>query len=441
MKKRISFLLLGLWGWVSIQAQDLGNSPYSQLGIGDLFSPAFSHQLGMGSTGASYTLPIFINNINPALLVQNRRTVLDAGVLGQLKELTETNGNQRDFAGTLGHLALAFPISQRLTTSVGVTPYSSVSFENNFIQDIQNSDFEADITSQGTGGLTSVFIAGGYDLLGGKSFRKDTLAHRLALGLRVNYLFGSITNESISRVNTGQLGRGFTLNFFQRENYRNFVFEPSLAYSRRLGSKYRFNLGFIYQLEADLRRDQFVSLNRDQLDPDITVSDFVDTLSTDGRADVTLPARYTAGISLEKLDERSGFAKWVFSADVSYQDWGVFEGGEAGSSLAESFSGSFGIQYIPNFTSIKKGFWRRTVYRAGFNFTRTPYSISGQDIDDLSVSAGFSIPFGRSGSSLNMSFIAGQRGTLSEGLVREQYLRAAIGITINDTWFVKPKFD
>ena len=35
----------------------------------------------------------------------------------------------------------------------------------------------------------------------------------------------------------------------------------------------------------------------------------------------------------------------------------------------------------------------------------------------------------------------GQRGTISNSLVRERFVNLNLGFTLNDKWFIKPKFD
>lgn len=42
---------------------------------------------------------------------------------------------------------------------------------------------------------------------------------------------------------------------------------------------------------------------------------------------------------------------------------------------------------------------------------------------------------------VNLGVELGQRGSLNNGLVRERYTRVVLGLTLNDRWFVKRKYD
>ncbi|NJO00572.1 MAG: hypothetical protein HC880_01810 [Bacteroidia bacterium] len=430
-----------LLGSTWLTAQDLGNSPYSRIGLGDLLTPAFVHQEGMGGTGVSYSLPFYINNINPALLTLNRRTVLDVGLIGQIKISSDRTSTQRDIGGSLGHLALAFPVSKRISTSLGIAPYSSVSFENQVTQNVVNSDFTSNVTFRGSGGLSYLFVATGVELLGGRSLRPDTLNTRLSLGLKVNYFFGSTIDETISQLNSSTQDLSYNVNFYQRDRYNGFIFEPGISFTQRLGKKYKFHLGGAYLVGQNLKAERFTSINRSFSDPSPDNSDNVDTLASDIERKVQMPSRLTLGLSLEKLDERSTFAKWVVSAEVSLQDWSELVLFDQNQNLDRRLVASVGAQFIPDFTAIRPGFWRRTIYRVGARYIQTPISLNGEQVDDLSVSLGFSVPFGRSSTSLNLSLVGGQRGTISDALIQERYLQVFFGITINDNWFVKPKYD
>ncbi len=433
-----------------LSAQELGNSPYSQIGIGDVWNPGFTHQASMGGTGVSYTLPFLINNLNPALLSHNRRVVLDVGAVSQLKEVAEGERTQRDFGASLAHIGLAFPITPRLSAGVVLSPYSNVSYENNFTENVINAtpdgltpgDFTADVLYRGSGGLSTLSLGAGMEILGKKSYRPDTLDHRLSVGLKASYLFGAIRDEIITQLNEGGSQQSFNIDFFDRTTYSGLLLEPGIAYSYRFGSDSRVNLGFTYTIRSNPSVERFNTIIRTLFAPSTPEDDpNADTLFTEVETEVFIPSRLKFGISYEKLDERSLTAIWAVSADVAYQDWSQYDDIRSQDTLVRQISAAVGVQFIPDFTSVRRGFWRRTAYRAGFRYERGPLDFEGQTIDDISVSAGFSIPFGRSSSLLNLTVVAGQRGTLDQNLLKDRYVQFRLGLTINDTWFIRPKYD
>ena len=387
-----------------------------------------------------------MNNINPALLTQNRRTILDVGAIGQLKRIEQGNNAQNDFGGSVGHIGLAFPVAKKLSGAIGLTPFSSVSYENNFRQRVTNTTFDglptgeyfADILLRGRGGLTSAFIGAGWDVLGRNTFRQDTLKHRLSLGIKANYVFGSIIDENITELIVNADEIPLEIAYFQRTTFSDITFEPAIRYAYRVGKNSRLNFGASYAIGKDLSAKRFASVDQRVNDAIVTQ----DTIQDVAPGTVSMPSRFGFGFSYEKIDPRSTLSQLVLSADFTLQDWSDFKDfGISSDSLDKNISMAFGIKYIPAFASVRRGFWRRTVYRAGFNFTQSPLIFNNQRIEDMSVSAGVSVPFGKSSTLLNISVAAGQRGTLNDNLVKERYVKFYFGVTINDTWFIKRKYD
>jgi hypothetical protein len=72
--------------------------------------------------------------------------------------------------------------------------------------------------------------------------------------------------------------------------------------------------------------------------------------------------------------------------------------------------------------------------------------LKSSQLTETAVTIGFGFPVGRNYILQNFSMInigveAGQRGTINNGLIKESFIKATIGFTINDRWFVKPKYD
>ncbi|MCU0445747.1 MAG: hypothetical protein MUE85_12610 [Microscillaceae bacterium] len=438
MYQRISLFFVCIFLTINALAQELGNSPYSKIGLGDLNTPTMSHQEGIGGTGASYMFPFLINHTNSALLSRlskTRNTIFEAGTVAKLKELKEGDNTQRDFSGNLRYLAIAVPVSSRMGGVFGVAPYTSVNYQNTFVQPVFNSDFLADVTYRGSGGITSLYAATGYEFT--SNLRADTLKHRFALGLKVNYLFGAVVDESISKLRTGtnQAGLDYEVAQRRRTSYSDFTFEPSLVYSYKLKNEKRFNVGVVYALGNNLNARRYVAIER-RIN-DLEQNNFNDTIVRNERGRVYLPSRVTFGVSLEKE------YKWAVMADVSYQNWVNFRGVQESDTLGRSLIISVGGQFIPNFNTIQRGFWRRTLFQAGFQYVRTPYLVRNNIINEFSARLGMCIPLTKQGSfsMINLALVAGRRGTTQNNLIRENYLRIHLGATINDRWFIKPKFN
>lgn len=65
--------------------------------------------------------------------------------------------------------------------------------------------------------------------------------------------------------------------------------------------------------------------------------------------------------------------------------------------------------------------------------------VNGNQIKDFGINFGLSIPAGRS--SIDLALTAGQRGSRSKTSLDERYFRLYFGLTFNDQWFIRRKFD
>ena len=100
---------------------------------------------------------------------------------------------------------------------------------------------------------------------------------------------------------------------------------------------------------------------------------------------------------------------------------------------------SVGGFYIPKFNSFTN-YFSRIVYRAGVRIEKTGLHINNQSIDELGISFGLGLPLnGLSSANIGVEF--GKRGTLSEGLVEENFVAIRIGLSLNDRWFIKRKYN
>ena len=67
-------------------------------------------------------------------------------------------------------------------------------------------------------------------------------------------------------------------------------------------------------------------------------------------------------------------------------------------------------------------------------------------LSEKAVSAGIGFPVGRNYllqtfSMINVGVEYSMLGTTNNGLIQENILKVTFGFTMNDRWFVKPKFD
>jgi hypothetical protein len=97
-------------------------------------------------------------------------------------------------------------------------------------------------------------------------------------------------------------------------------------------------------------------------------------------------------------------------------------------------------KFVPDYISFDNLLLRGT-YRIGIEWMQTPYYLNQTSINDIGLTLGTSIPVSQL-SLFNVAFKAGQRGTLDNGLIRENYVNFTIGLSLNDnSWFYKRVFE
>jgi hypothetical protein len=87
-------------------------------------------------------------------------------------------------------------------------------------------------------------------------------------------------------------------------------------------------------------------------------------------------------------------------------------------------------------------YFKRTTYRVGFSYAKTPYDFSsnGNYAIDKNLSFGIAFPL-RNLSYFNLAYQVGIRGVLADNGMEEQYHRITIGLTLSDLWFQKQKIN
>ena len=414
-----------------VLAQGLGNSPYSALGIGEIYNEGNVTNMGMGGIGISNASPFYLNMQNPALLARRTRfTVFEVGLMAQSKALSQNlNGgvqNQRDFGGNLGYLALAFPANLRWNMSVSLRPYTYVDYRTRQYRPVPGTIYEAEYNYMGRGGLNKASFANGV-----------RITKNLYVGAEAAFVFGNITNASDSRVlindNTSAGVQDTRVTRLNRANYSDIVWKLGAAWRPKLSEKWTLNLGATYDPQTRVNARQTDIYQQTSLGGSAISAP--DTLQSEVSGRATLPQRTHFGISLEKNNT------FLVGVDIGLQQWGRYRTvSDQPGNLANGMSIATGMEFTPKSTSTR---YRDLItYRLGFQYNRLPYRVEGTQINDVNASVGLSLPLGAYlVNHVTLSVVGGQRGVLTGTQIKEQYVRMALGFSLNDWWFRKQVVD
>ena len=395
-------------------------SPYTIFGVGDIVNERLAQNEAMGGLGIGYSSLRFINLANPAWNYRNGLSTFQIALEGESRSLATQDLRESSGAAGLRYLLLSVPLANRVSTSFGILPYSTVNYDITSDQIVPESEAEYEINYLGRGGLSQLFWTNSVRITEG-----------LGLGLKAKYIFGEITTEDRISIVAGDISSSYKATYEESTSYSDLNLTAGLSYRWKMTEENILNFGATYDLSSSLKGRRDILIQRTTLTNSIIRQD---TLGFNEKVNFTIPNSLAIGVSFEKLN------LFTVGADITMQDW-VEDGGfdQKVFEYQKSMKFSVGAEYVPEYDNVNS-YFKRAVYRAGFFYNQVPYLVKGVKINDFGINFGSSLPV--SGlSSLDFTLKFGQRGTLDNELIRERYFKFVLGATINDRWFIRRKYD
>ena len=430
-------------------SQENNASPYSFYGIGDTKFKGTADNRSMGGLGI---IPdsIHLNLQNPATYSALKLTTWSVGATNTRTSLATDTESANAGRVSIDYLAMALPF-KKVAVSFGIMPYTATGYKiQKSITDPTDEQYytlKTDTKFDGSGGLNRVY--------GGASYK---ITPKLGIGANFNYYFGNIKTQSLVTqtlllegipvldIITGEFVTpvsSFQSQYSTRETnstkYHAVGFDIGAYYQTMINKKYNWNVSATFTPEAKLSGETTRNIATVTVSSDGTTTVMDDRNYNLGGTDKKMPMKFTVG---------TGFGlprKWF--AGIEFTQMG-------NSALSNRFDGittaafkdgqkiSLGGYYIPNYFSYTS-YLSRITYRGGLRYEKTGLVLNGQDINDMGVSLGVGLPLSGTigGSNLNIGLEYGQRGTKSAGLIQENYFSIFIGLSLNDKWFVKRKYE
>lgn len=407
---------------VGLKAQINTTSPYSRYGVGDLNSRGFSFNDALGGTGIALRSNTSLNPVNPAsysamdsLTFTFEFGLKNKAVYRQSGDMTESKND-----ANISYLACAFPFSSWWYGSIGLLPISASGY--NLVESDKVSVPNRDIYYSGNGGLNKFYFANTF-----RPFKK------LSVGVNAAYLFGALDQEkTIKFTDTSTLFMNLKIN--NAISVSDFLFNFGLQYTDSIGKNLTYTVGAVYDNKTNLGASRNILATRFYNKGGSSIIDT--TLFTeDEKNSISLPTNVGLGFSIKG-------SKWLVSADYLWQNWADTKVFGVDENLSNSNTVCLGAEFVPDRKSVTK-YWQKVAYRFGAHYTNTylDFAAKKEQVKDLGVSFGFGFPVKKTKSLLNVSFEIGQRGTTSNGLIKELYGIASVSFSLADIWFLKSKFD
>jgi hypothetical protein len=418
--KQYFFVVLSLLA-ISQAYGQASRSPFSTYGIGEHYGNALANNQGMGGIGVSQPQFWYANTMNPALLIYNNLTVFHAGLVAEQRRIRSAQGNEKSSGGNLSYLVSAFPVKPgRWSTSIALSPFTTVNYRLAYVDNIVQSTDQVNVVEKGSGGISQLSWSNGV-----------RLTKELAVGLKAAYLFGSILNDYQNELIGSTQPVNYASTIEERAYVKDFAFSGGISFSRDslfARQKYRLSFGAVYDFSTDLStRHRSIIYRARGAGPK---SD-VDTLINE-KGRISVPAGITGGVTLSR-------GKWSVGTEFSYRDWTNFRSvSDDDEGLKESWRVALGGETTPDASDVDN-YLKRVTYRLGVSVEEYPFLANTNSVKDVGINFGFSLPAGRS--SLDLAFKYGKRGNRTDNVFEENYFRVFFGVTFNDQWFIKRKFD
>jgi len=439
----VTFLLAIIVFQARSQSTATTSSPYSRFGLGDISPQVLPQNLGMGDISVAtnnFSGYYNINPLNPASYGKIGLTVIDVGIAGNSLTLNQTGANSQTNANfTFSHIAFAFPVSKHSALSFGLLPYSQVGY--NYKTTIKNfgTSSSADTNSvnyiySGNGGLSKAYF--GYGFAVGK---------HLLLGANVSYIFGKLQQFSSTEI-PDLVG---TLDSRVENSYSigGVNFDYGGQYTIDISDTKHVILGYSGSASSQINSQYTNILSQYDYDSEGNENVALDTLSytKNPKEKIKLPLINNFGLTFVND------SKFLVGAQYSASNWSQYSIGGVNQGLQNSKTYNLGAQITPNINALNN-YWATMDYRLGLIYDQSYIDINdatnntNTNIKSYAVTFGLGLPLRPNESNtsfykINFSAEVGRRGTLDNGLVKENYVNFHLSFTLNDRWFIKYKLD
>lgn len=407
------------------QAQSIGNSPYAAFGIGDVKYDNTVDINAMGGISTAYIWD-FNNNFNFSNPAANKNMELSTL---KFEATNENNFFKSDFDNSsvtkhssyLSNITIAFPISNKVKFGMGYQPFSSKRYNILTSSTLSNGTVEAK-SFIGEGTLSTVQAALSYQVL-----------PELGLGLRTNFYFGNLYDIDELTFSDAPLINGYST----KNKVKSFNFTLGGAYQKKLEKDRKLTMGATYtfgntgQMETYYKNSTYYYIGDEKVNESIVEEKW----SKDKQL---IPMEFSLGAGLGKD------AKWFVGSQLDFKKGETIQFLGLPFEYQNSYRVAVGGWYLPNYNNFRN-YFSRVTYRYGAYYEKGNLQFGGTNINQFAITGGMTLPFeNRSAnrmSGIDLGIELGQRGTLSNNMIRQNFINLRIGINFADKWFQKRLYD
>lgn len=432
---------------IGTRAQSNGgvSSSYSRFGLGLPADQSQGFNRSMGGVAQGLRASYRINMLNPASYsaCDSLTFLFDVGMSLQQTHIKQ-NGATKNLNNTaFDYVNAAFQLMPHLGMSVGFVPYTNIGYDFTRTGEVTQDPYTLQsvtqtLTYSGSGGLHQAYVGVGWQPLRGFS-----------IGANVGYIWGNIDNtmsQMFYENGTANSSNYSYLYSSYTSAVKTWKGDIGVQYQRVLNPQNRLTVGATVGIGHTIGSEATI----------LRTTQAGDTIRRSTKDAYKIPMTYSLGAAWEHKE------RLLVAADATLEQWGECTTPQlqgtgsniqyvpAKGELKNRFRINAGVEYVPG--RYDRPYLRRINYRFGA-FYSTPYmKVNGQDgPKEFGLTAGVGLPLSNRNtratvlniytpSYLNIGLQWTRRDANPSTLIREDVLAIKVGITFNESWFMKWKF-
>lgn len=397
--------------YVTSFSQSISSSPYSLYGLGSLYDADFGIIPSIGTSGIALPSDTFINNLNPASLayLPQHHFMFEVGGKAIATSFQSSSKTEKRNNFQFSHIAFAFPVTKKSSFSIALRPYSSATFKiSDFKLPISNSSEYYTLNAEGSGGLNSFDFSYGY-----------RVTKKLSVGVSATVLFGNTTDDR-SYIIANSLT---TIN--KKTDYN--------GLRATLGAQYKmdstFTIASTFKMPSQIKASKVQSIEN-------VSNSNSSTIETDVASDTDdyyMPIEIGFGISKRFKNNLN------MILDYEKSLWNNTNQSELYGDFVNQNRFALGFTYRRN--KNVRSYSDRIQYATGLSFDTGYLEVDGKRVNNAAISFGVTLPIENTFSAVNISYSYGQKGKIGDGLIKENYHKLSLNLSLDGIWFAKRKIE
>lgn len=406
-------LFLGVGGKLMAQTNA---SPYSIIGLGDIETSNFDRSAGMADAGVSLVQGKFQYHANPASYARLDDHFFSVEMSGRFRAVSYTGADIQGSAHStdmqIEKLTMAIKLKHWWGTSLGILPFSSSNYSFTAPKYIQGTTSSVPASYTGRGGLHKAYFAQSFEPI-----------KNLTVGAELEYLWGDLSQEEVASTSSVI---GGTLDTKQDNYLSKVALKYGILYNGRLSKKWSIGAGATYFKKTDLNTDA-----------SLTVIDGNTTIVNDqsfNYGKLSLPTMTNVGASVTYNN------RYTLAGNYEFQKWSETNNKGLGYSLVDADRYSLGFEY----SGLVNNLYEKYYLQAGTFYGHTYLHVNNNWQKDYGVTLGAGLNTSSRGAGLmtyQLNLQIGNRGSTSNGGIKQAYTQVGFSVIFRDLWGIKTKYE